>query len=223
LHSVRTGETAFDRVHGVSFFEYLSAHPEAAEVFNANMTSMTAQEAQSIVTAYDFSGAGPVVDIGGGHGALVEAVLRSQPSTRAVIFDLPSVTTGTRARLEEAGLANRCELTSGSFLDFVPGDGGIYILKDIIHDWDDEQARVILRNCYLAMKKSAKLLIVERIVPPGNDPSTGKLIDINMLVLTGGMERTEAQYRNLLESSGFCVRNIIPTGIDTSIVEAVPD
>jgi hypothetical protein len=220
LHSVQTGETAFDSVFGMGFFEYLNQAPDAASIFNANMTAMTVQEGQAVVMAYDFSLIGTLVDIGGGHGELVSAILQAYPQVHAVVFDQPSVIEGTRLRLEVAGLDERCEIKGGSFFESIPKGGDIYTLKDILHDWDDEQAIAILRNCHRSMSTSAKLLIIERIIPPGNDHTIGKLIDISMLVLTGGRERTKAEYNSLLDAAGFHVTNIFSTNMDTSIIEA---
>ncbi len=222
LHSVQTGETAFDQLHGQGLFEYLGHHPDAAQVFNANMTSMTTPEARAVLAAYDFSSSRVVVDIGGGHGALVSAILNAHPHLRAVVLDLPAVIEGTRTRLESAGLADRSELIGGSFFEVIPAGGDTYTLKDILHDWDDSQATLILRQCRAAMRADAKLLVIERIIPPGNDPAVGKLIDIDMMVLTGGQERTEAEYRALLEGAGFRPQRVVSTDAEISIIEAVP-
>ncbi len=222
LHSVQTGETAFNYVHGMSVFEYLKQNPEAARIFNANMTAMTEIEAQAVVSCYNFSRTRVLVDVGGGHGALVASILRAHPQIHAIIFDLPSVVPGTRRRLEAAGLADRCEIIGGSFFDSIPAGGDTYILKDILHDWDDQPAMTILRNCRHSMGNSARLLIIERVIPAGNDPMPGKLIDISMLVMSGGLERTEAEYRSLLETAGFHLSHIHPTDADTSILEALP-
>jgi len=222
LHSVQTGETAFDSVHGMGLFEYLNQSPDAASIFNANMTAMTAQEGKAVAMAYDFSHIRTLVDVGGGHGELVSAILQAYPEVHAVVFDQPSVIEGTRLRLEAAGLDERCEITAGSFFESIPKGGEIYTLKDILHDWDDEKAIAILRNCHRSMSISAKLLLIERIIPPGDDPMIGKLIDITMLVLTGGRERTQAEYNALLDAAGFHVTNIFSSNMDTSIIEARP-
>lgn len=222
LHSVRTGETAFDSVFGMGLFDYLHQSPQAASIFNANMTAMTAQEAQAVVAAYDFSTIRTLVDVGGGHGELVSAALRAYPELRAVVFDQPAVVEGTRLRLAATGLDQRCEITGGSFFESIPAGGDIYTLKDILHDWDDEKAITILRNCRRSMNDSARLLVMERILPPGNDPMIGKLIDITMLVFTGGRERTQAEYAALLEAAGFKVTGIFSSTLDTSVIEARP-
>ncbi len=221
LHSVQTGETAFDHVQGKSLFEFLAQNAEAARIFNANMTAMTSGEAGAVVAAYDFSRTRVLVDVGGGQGALVTAVLQSYPQVRAIVFDLPSVVEEARSRLESAGIVERCEVVGGSFFEQVPRGGDVYTLKDILHDWDDPQAINILRTCHAAMDSSARLLVIERIIRPGKDGMAGKMTDVAMLIFTGGKERTEAQYRTLLESAGFQIKGIVPTG-EADIIEAVP-
>ncbi len=222
LHSVQTGETAFNYVHGKGLFEYFNQNPGAARIFNANMTSMTDREAQSVVTAFDFSATRVLVDIGGGHGALAAAILQAYPQVHAKIFDLPSVIEGTPIYLDSVGLSARCELIGGNFFESIPAGGDTYTLKDIVHDWDDDRAVAILRNCRAAMSGSAILLIIERLIPPRNEPSIAKLIDINMLVFSGGRERTEAEYRTLLEAAGFKIKNILPADFGINIIEASP-
>lgn len=221
LHSVQTGETAFNSVHGQSLFEYLDQHLEAAKIFNANMRSMTAGEAKTLANAYDFSQTRLLVDVGGGLGTMATAVLQAQPGAKAILFDLPSVIAGARGYLA-AGSEGRCQLVAGSFFEWVPRGGDTYLLKDIIHDWDDARSIAILRNCRRAMSESAKLLLIERVIPPGNEPAEGKLVDISMLVMTGGMERTESEYRALLEAAGLRMMKIIPTGVSASIIQAAP-
>jgi hypothetical protein len=221
LHSVQTGETAFDYLHGMGFFEFLEQDPEAAKIFNANMTAMTGPEAQGIVAAYDFAGIETLVDIGGGHGELLTNILRAHPGMRGVLFDQPGVIEGARDHLEQL-IAGRCELVAGSFFESIPDTGDAYILKDIIHDWDDERALHILRNCHSAMAGRARLLLIERVIPPGNEVAVGKMVDINMLVLTGGSERTEEEYRRLLEAAGFELIRIVPTRSGTSVIESLP-
>jgi hypothetical protein len=222
LHTVRTGETAFDAAHGTGLFAFLDRDPEAAAIFHGNMTSMTQQDLQEIVTTYDFSGPGLLVDVGGGHGALVCALLGSGKRTRAMLFDQPAVVAGARARLEADGVADRCELVAGSFFESVPRGGDTYVLKDILHDWDDQRSLAILRNCRRAMGAGAKLLLVERLLPPDNEPAVGKLVDVTMMVMTGGMERTEAEYRALLDAAGFDLRTTVFTYAGSSVLEAVP-
>ncbi len=222
-HSIETGETGFRKVHGMELFEYLGRNPEAARVFNENMTAMTRREADSVVAAYDFSGTRVLVDIGGGHGALATAILRRQPGARAVIFDQPSVIAGAGPALGEPGVASRCELAGGDFFQSVPGGADTYTLKDILHDWDDERSTAILLNIRRAMSGGASLLVIERVIDPGNEAQAGKLVDITMLALTGGMERTRAQYQRLLEGAGLRMERIIATQSGSSIIVAKPE
>jgi hypothetical protein len=222
LHSVQTGETAFSRVYGTTFFEYLDRHPDAARVFNANMTAGTRVVADALATAYDFSEVNVLVDIGGGQGALAAAVLRQNPRARAVIFDQQTVLDDATPVLQELGILPRCDLSPGDFFKAVPAGGDLYTLKDIIHDWDDARADVILQNVRRAMRPDSKLLLVERVIPPGNEPFGGKLVDITMLVFTGGMERTEPEYNSLLHRAGLTLNRVIPLKTGASAIEVVP-
>jgi hypothetical protein len=226
LYSVRTGQTAFDHVHGQALFEYLDQADEAAAVFNAHQSNMTRLDVAAIVQAYDFTGFGTVVDIGGGHGVLAEAIIQSCPQTSVVLFDQPSVIEGAQARLRAQSLDDRCRLVAGDFFVSVPEGGDAYVLKDIIHDWDEQRALTILRNCRQAMARGsvqpARLLLVEKVIPPGNAPFVGKITDITMLLVAGGRERTAAEYQTLLEQAGFSLINMMPTRSPASLIEAVP-
>ena len=220
LHSVRTGETAFTRVHGTTLFEYLGGHPDAARVFNENMTAATHGLAEAMATAYDFSQVEVLVDVGGGHGALAAALLRQNPRMRAVIFDQPAVLEGTASVVRE--FLARCDLSPGDFFEAVPDGADLYLLKDIIHDWDDVRAALILQNVRRAMRPDARLLVIESMIPPGNEPFRGKLVDITMLVLTGGRERTEPEYTRLLHGAGLRLNRAIPLKSGASVLEALP-
>jgi hypothetical protein len=221
LETVRTGTTAFDATMGQGLFEYLQQHPEAATVFNANMAAMTGRDIPELVSTYDFGGAGVLVDIAGGHGALVSAILQAGRRAKAILFDRPEVIAGARAPLEAAGVADRVILAAGSFFESIPGGGDMYTLKDIIHDWDDARAIEILRNCRRAMTADAKLLLIERVLPAGGEAAVGKMVDVTMMVMTGGQERTEAEYRALLEAAGFTLRGVHFTHSTNSVIEAV--
>ena len=221
LHTVRTGETAFDRVHGMGLFEYLQNHCDAAKIFNANMTAMTAAEATAVVDAYDFSSVGVLVDVGGGHGALSAAVLGRYPNAKVVIFDKPAVVESAPLVLRGLGVEGHYELVAGDFFDSVPSGGNVYVLKDVIHDWNDDAALRILRSVRKAMPADARLLVIERIVPTGNEPFVGKDVDITMLALTGGLERTESEYRRLLDLADLRLDHTIPTSTPSSVIEAV--
>jgi hypothetical protein len=226
LHSVRTGQPAFDHVHGKSLFAYLDEAADAAVLFNDFQTSMTRQDAAAVVGAYGFSEFTRVFDVGGGHGALITAVLKAYPGTTGVVFDQPAVIEGTKQRLRAEGLADRCTCIGGDFFESVPAGGDVYVLKDIVHDWDDDRATAILCNCRRAMAHTpsitARLLVIEKVIPPGNTPFAGKLTDIVMLLVTGGRERTALEYNALLRKAGFALTRIVPTSAPASVIEAVP-
>lgn len=222
LHTLKTGETAFNYIYGMNLFDYLDQHPDDKALFNNAMTHMTDQEGAAVADAYDFSGYNALIDIGGGHGSFIATVLSRHPNIQGAVFDLPNVVKGTQKRLEAAGIADRCKVIAGSFFESVPSGHDIYVLKDIIHDWDDEQSLAILRNCRAAMGDNAHLLLVERLISPGNGMQEGKWIDLSMMLLTGGMERTEQEYRNLLTAAGFILDRVTPTGIAHSVILGRP-
>jgi O-methyltransferase/methyltransferase family protein len=223
LHSVSTGQPAFDHVFGVPLFQYFPAHPEAAQLFNDAMTSRSGQENAAIVAAYDFAAAHTVVDVGGGQGTLLASILHAHPKARGVLFDLPHVIAPARTRMESTGQAARWEFMAGDFFTAVPVGGDLYLLKKVIHDWDDERAQRILTNCRTAMSNTGRLLLMEPLIPPGNEPSFNKLLDLLMLVWNaGGRERTEREHQTLLASAGFHLSRVIPTRSGISIIEAVP-
>jgi hypothetical protein len=222
-HSVRTGETAFDHVHGAPVFAFLAEHPAAMSLFAEAMTSMSGTECAAVVAAYDFSTATTIVDVGGGQGQLLATILRSSPSARGVLFDLPATVASAPALLDAADVTERCAITSGDFFhDAVPGGGDLYVLKSIIHDWDDDRAVSILSNCRRAMDPAGTILLIERLIPAANEPSVSKWMDLTMLVVAGGRERTEQEYRTLLERAGFAVSSIIPTAAHLSLIEGKP-
>lgn len=221
-HSVRTGEPAFDHVFGVPIFEYLGKTPEASAVFDGAMTSLSTFESTSVVSAYDFSRFGTVVDIAGGRGLLIATILKANRKTRGILFDLPHVTSGAADMLRERGVADRCQIVSGDFFTSVPSGADAYIMKHIIHDWDDERAGQLLRNCHRAMPLGAKLLLVDVAIPNGNGAHYGKLLDLEMLALTPrGRERTKEEFCDLLKQSGLRLTRVIPTATYLSVVEAV--
>jgi len=221
-HSVRTGEPAFDQVYGMPVFEYFAKMPDSAAVFDAAMTSISTLESKAVVAAYDFSGIGTLVDVAGGHGLMLVTILKANRRMRGVLFDLPHVTAGATGLLQSGGVSDRCQVVSGDFFAFVPQGGDAYVMKHIIHDWDDERAIQILRHCHRAMKPGGKLLIVDAVIPPGNGAHWGKLLDLEMLVLTPrGRERTQAEFRELLKRSGFRLKRVVPTETHLSIVEGV--
>ncbi|PYS51345.1 MAG: methyltransferase [Acidobacteria bacterium] len=219
LESVRTGETAFTLANGAEVFPYYAEHKESFEPFNEAMTNLSEAVIKAVVPAYDFSSIRKLVDVGGGHGALLSAILKANPSTRGVLFDLPTVVEGAKERLAAEGVSDRAEVLGGDFFDSVPTGGDAYVMKLIIHDWDEERARLILKNCHSAMVDGGRLLLVETVVPEGNEPSFAKMMDLQMLVMTGGRERTEAEYRDLFAAGGFKLTRVIPTESPMSIVE----
>lgn len=219
LHSLRTEETAFEYVFDKPFFPYLAEHPQAASIFNEAMANRTAQATAAVVAAYDFGQFGTLVDVGGGSGLLLTDILLANPTLYGVLFDLPHVTADADQRITGAGLAERCHSVAGDFFQAVPPGGDAYLLKWIIHDWEDERAATILRRCRQAMTPSSKLLVIEAVLPPGNTPFFQKWIDLTMLTITGGSERTKAEYRELFEAAGLRLTRVIPTATEFSIIE----
>jgi hypothetical protein len=221
LDAVKTGKLAFEQVFGMEPFPYLVQHPELARIFNNAMTSFSLMSAPTVTAAYDFSSIKKLVDVAGGHGLLISSILKANPHMQGVLFDMPTVIEGAGRLIEEAGVSDRCEKVAGNFFESVPEGGDAYIMKHIIHDWDDERSLTILRNCHRAMTENGKLLLVEVLIPPGNEPSFGKIMDIEMMLLPGGTERTEAEYRELFAAAGFRLTRVIPTASPASIIEGV--
>ena len=221
LSSVRTGRSAWAQMHGDDVFDYFRVNPEAAEIFNRAMTSFSALATAAVTEAYDFSGIKTLIDIAGGHGRLLTTILEANPSTRGVLFDLPHVIEGAREHVAATNAADRVEFASGDFFESVPAGGDAYIMKHIIHDWDDERALTILRNIKRAMNPGGRVLLVESVIAEGNNQDFGKLMDIEMLVSPGGKERTAAEYEDLFARAGFRLTRIVPTQSAYSVIEAV--
>jgi SAM-dependent methyltransferase len=223
LHSVKTGETGLKQAFGMADpFEYFSRHPEEARVFNDAMTDLTRSHSPGIAAAYDFGKFKKIVDLGGGHGTLLMTLLRRYRGLRGVVFDLPQVVTGARAAIAAAGLGDRCEAIAGDILESVPAGADAYLTRGGIHGFDKEHALAVLRNIRRAIQPEGRLLLVEFVVPPGNQPSLGKLLDLQMLVIPGGRERTEGEFRDLLAAAGFAMGGIYPTASPQSIIEGIP-
>ncbi|HUE82398.1 MAG TPA: methyltransferase [Pyrinomonadaceae bacterium] len=220
LYSVQTGKVAWPHVHGQEVFPYFQQNPEQYEIFNRAMTSLSTNALPAILEAYDFNGVAKVADIAGGHGMLLAGFLRANPELNGVLFDLPEVIEGAPALLKREGVAGRVELETGDFFESVPSGVDAYIMKFIIHDWDDERAVKILKNINSAAPDEGRLLLVEMVVPEDNGPHFSKIQDLEMLVSPGGVERTETEYRDLLAQAGFELRRIIPTKSPLSIIEA---
>jgi hypothetical protein len=228
LHTVRTGQTAFDHAHGMSLFEFLSRHPQEADLFNKGMAGNSPAHAQLVASSYDFSQIGMVVDVAGGRGRLLATILESNAHLRGILFDLPHVVEDARQLIREAGVADRCELVGGNFFEAVPEGGNAYVLRNIIHDWEDDQAVAILTTCRRAMANDARLILVERYV--ADDPREAPLVhqaDLELLVNVGGLERTTDEYATLLARSGLrLARTIslgpIPEAMGHHLIEAQP-
>ena len=219
-HSVRSGEPGFAHIHDSPMFEYLEAHPESARRFDEGMVASSRLMNGAIVEAYEWDKFGTLVDVAGGVGSTLAAILRANPRLQGVLFDVPHVIERGRDYLAQQDVATRCRTEAGSFFDAIPGGADAYFLKHIIHDWDDEDCLRILRNCKTAMSDRAKLLICEKIVPSGNDPSAAKVMDLVMMVLTdGGRERTEPEFRDLFARAGLHIARVLPTKADNSILE----
>ena len=222
MHCVKTGQPAWDKTHGEPVFPYLfKTNTELGAIFNKAMTSYTHQTTVPLLEAYDFTSVRVVADIGGGLGHLLGAVLEANEGTTGILFDLPEVLQGAPAMLKKFGVEDRVETVCGDFTQDVPVVADIYMLKHIIHDWYDEKNQVILGNIRKNMPDDAKVLIIETIIPEGNDPHFSKIIDLEMLAAPGGMERTATEFQKLLERSGLKLHRIIPTKGMMSIVEAV--
>lgn len=225
FHSVMTGESARKLATGSDRFDRLEADPEAAAIFNRAMVELTRLDSASIVRACDFSGMTRIVDVGGGYGELLAAILRANPALHGLLFDRPHAIENSRLHLEAAGAADRCDFVAGDFFDAIPSGADAYVLKSVIHDWNDERSKVILQNCGRAMHERAKLLLVERIVPTRLEASAAHRAiarsDLNMLVGLGSQERTEDEFRNLLTATRFQVNAVLSAGPTFSIIEAI--
>lgn len=223
LESVRTGTPAASRVLGAPFFDFLAKDPAAAKVFDEAMTANSGPEVEGVMAAYDFEPlTGTVCDVAGGHGSFLAAILESAPHLRGVILDLPHVVAPAKAALAAAGLASRTEVVTGDFFQAVP-PAETYVLKHIIHDWDDARCVKILTCCRAAMRGAGRVLVVDAVIPPGDAPHPGKFLDIEMLLATeGGRERTEAEHAALFARAGLTLKRVVPTRGPVSVLEAVP-
>lgn len=223
-HSVRTGASAFEHVHGVHVFDYLNLHPEEMEIFASAMNSYTSQIASAVAEAYDFSSIRTLADVGGSHGMLLATVLAKNPALRGILFDLPTVIKGASAFLKNRGVEHQVELRGGNFFETVPEGVDAYLLKHILHDWSDDDCLRILKTVHTAAKSRAKLLVVESVLASSNEPQFAKIVDIEMLVQTrGGRERTRSEWQNLLVAGGFRLSRVIPTASSVSVIEAHRD
>ena len=223
-YAVRTGKPATEHLWGKGLFEYFAEHPDASRRFDAGMASAHADGITAVAQGYDFTGIETIVDVGGNDGSLLAAILAVHPAMHGVLFDLPDVVASARQRLIEWGIAERCESVGGSFFDGVPDGGDAYIVSNVLHDWDDDQATAILRNVHRALGGRGRLLVVnEQIIPPRNTPDPGKLLDITMLLI-GGRERTKGEWVDLFRRSGFRLTRVVPLSSHTGVgvIEGVP-
>jgi len=221
MYSVRTGKSAWAEMHGEDVFGYFKENSEALGIFNRAMTSLSALSTKAVIEAYDFTGINTLIDIAGGHGRLLTDILEANPSTRGVLFDMPQVIEGARENVAKTKAADRVEFVAGDFFESVPAGGDAYIMKHIIHDWDDERALTILRNIKRAMNPGGRVLLVESVIADGNNQDFSKLMDIEMLVSPGGKERTAAEYEDLFARAGLRLTRILPTKSAYSVIEAV--
>ena len=225
LESVKTGESARKLLTGNKDFEHLERDPTIAGIFNQSMVELTRLVSQDVVRAYDFSGMSRIIDVGGGYGQLLSAVLRATPGATGVLFDMPHATEGAKRFIEGMGLADRCQFVTGNFFESIPGPADACLLKSIIHDWDDGRSQVILKNCRQALTEHGKLLLIERIMPERMETLAAHQViarsDLNMLIGPGGRERTEADFRSILGTAGFQVSRILPAGFTTNVIEAI--
>jgi O-methyltransferase domain len=222
LHSIKSGESALRFTYGTDAWTYRMQHPEERAVFDSAMTSNSRFEAQAVLEAYNFSQFACVVDIGGGQGLLLKAILLACPGTRGILFDQPQVIASADQALVSAGLGQRCEIIAGSFFESVPEDGDVYVMKAILHDWDDHKSIDILRTCRRAMSPKAVLVVIERVIGPPNEIPEGKFSDLNMMVQYGALERNRQEFYGLLKSGGFDMTKVVPTRSPLSIIVAHP-
>ena len=215
LHGVRTGENAFRSVHGTDVWEYRAAHPEEGAIFDGAMTAIMLRANRHVLAAYDFGRFATVVDVGGGRGAFLNAILAAHPGLRGVLFDQPQVVDG-------AVVGDRCEVVAGSFFDAVPAGADAYVLKAVLHDWEDDDAVHILRRCRTAIPDDGALLVVERDLGAANENADAKLSDLNMMVGPGGRERTRGEFATLFAAGGFALERTTPTAIGLSVFEGRP-
>lgn len=223
LYSVQTGRIAFDRRFGKPIFDWLAEHPEKARIFDAAMTGIHGRETGAVLAAYDFGGIRTLADIGGGNGSNLSAILQAHPDMQGMLFDLPHVVERAEPHLEAAGVADRCRSIGGSFFESIPSGADAYLLRHIIHDWDDEKSLTILRHVRSVIPDHGRLLVIEAVIPPGNEPFPMKFLDLTMLTIPGGKERSREEYEDLFRSAGFELSRIVPTETDMSVIEGRPN
>jgi O-methyltransferase domain/Dimerisation domain len=222
MHSVRTGVPAIEKTFGTPVFDYFSRDPQLSATFNNAMVAFSEMVLPAVLEAYDFSDIKVLVDVAGGHGGVLTGVLQRYPALRGVLADLDHVIEGAKARLDSLGLAGRCDTAVIDMFKAVPAGGDAYIMKHIIHEWDDERSGLILRNIRRVLPETGRLILIEAVIAPGNEPDLAKFIDLEMLVLPGGRERSEEEFRALFAANGFELARVIPTKSPLSVIEARP-
>ena len=219
IPTLRDGKTALEHIHNKPPFDVVFSDPEVAREFNSAMTTLSAMIIPAVLEAYDFKGIGVLADIAGGHGVVLTTILQKYPEMKGILFDLNHVVSGAKDRIEKLGLANRIQVLSGDFFESVPAADG-YVMKNIIHDWDDERAVRILKNCAANLKSGGKVILIETVVTPGNEPHMSKWLDIEMFMLPGGRERSEAEFAALFSQSGLKLTRVIPTKSPMCVIES---
>jgi SAM-dependent methyltransferase len=222
-HTIDTGAAMFARAFGADFYSYMATHPEIAAEWDTAMNQTARGWLGALTASYDFHGLGTVVDVGGGQGALLAGILRDVPALRGILFDLPHVVAGAAALLYEAGVADRCTVTGGNMFEPIPRGGDAYILSRVLFNWDDEHALDILRSCRRACGPDAKLLVLDVVNSNADKPEEAVFGDLNLLLLFGGHQRTEQQFRALLRAAGFAIARILPTQSHFKLIEATPE
>ncbi|MGH9865854.1 MAG: methyltransferase [Candidatus Acidiferrales bacterium] len=220
-YCVRTGKQALDQIYGMPIFEYLKQHPDEGQIFNDAMTSISMGDSPAVVDAYSFDGIRSIVDVGGGHGFLLATILARHPQMRGTLYDESHVIEGAKDGPLKP-VMERCTLASGDMFSSVPAGADAYIMKHIIHDWPDELCMKILQACRKGLNPGGKLLVVDDVVPPGNDFYLGKFLDLQMLIFPSGKERTEKQFRELFAAAGWKLSRVVPTATPICIVEGIP-
>lgn len=222
MHSVKTGETVPERVVGMPCFDYFAKDKELSAIFNAAMTEFSAFVIPAALEVYDFSSIGTLMDVAGGHGLVLTSILEKYPKMKGILLEVDHVCEGARERIAKLSCAGRCQVVVGDFFKSVPAGADAIIMKHIIHDWDDDKALTILKNCHRALtgKPKAKVILLDAVIPAGNEPHMGKFIDLEMLLLPGGRERTEEEFRTLFAKAGFQLTRIVPNKSPLAVIEA---
>ena len=221
LESVKTGKPVIKNIFGMDISDYLANDASAAKLYNQAISNFSEKQDVAITSGYNFSFIRNLVDVAGGRGTLIASILKANLTMQGILFDLPHVVADTKPLIEALELQDRCQLVGGNFFESVPTGGDAYLLRYIIHDWDDERAITILKNCYEAMQSNGRVLLVEMVIPQGNEPFYGKLLDLQMLLNYGGRERTEVEYQVLLETAAFLLTKIYPVAPPVSVIEAI--